>query len=545
MSDIWKQCEGAFVDNQYPLLRFLGCTNHSAVFLTELSDPAPRKAALKFISADIPAPDRQLAIWQRIEQLSHPHLLQLFRHGRCQLAGMGLLYVIMEHADENLAQFLPHRALNAQETRDLLDPLVAALTHLHGQSLSHTHVKPSNLLAVADQLKLSVDTILPLGDSREAYRDHDVYDAPENCASTIHAATAADVWSLGITVVEALMQQAPPLPFDNSADPTLPGTLPQPFLEIARHALVRDPSRRWTVAGIAAHLNPAPLAAAATASASYVSSPVSQAASAPEPTPVPVLLPAPPPSVSPVSVPLDTEPAAPLKKPPLPQLPVDRRVAPPPPEKTVVLPSYTIPVLLGVLLLLGAFFTLPKIFRSLPAQSVSTASNSVPATPKPASVATPKPAANSSSPSSPVKAASESTPAPAVSRPLEPAAPPASRLASSTPAHVALKSSADAPDRGEVLDQVLPEAPPKALATIHGKFHVLIRVQVDPVGNVTSADFDSPGPSKYFADLSLRAAQHWQFVSPVSNGRSQPSQWLIRFEFSQNGVTAVPQQQQP
>ena len=106
MSDLWKQCEGQFVDNQFPLLQFLGNTNHSAVFLTELRDAQPRKAAIKFISADIPAPDRQLAIWQRAEKLSHPHLLQLFRHGRCRLAGMELLYVIMERADENLAQFL-------------------------------------------------------------------------------------------------------------------------------------------------------------------------------------------------------------------------------------------------------------------------------------------------------------------------------------------------------------------------------------------------------------------------------------------------------
>ena len=165
MSDLWKQCEGQFVDNQFPLLKFLANTNHSAVFLTELKHPAPRKAALKFISADTPAPDRQLAIWQSAAKLSHPHLLQIFQHGRTRIAGMDVLFVIMEYADENLGQFLPTRPLNAQETRDVLEPLVDTLGYLHGQGLTHSHLKPSNLLAIADQLKLSSDTILPIGEA--------------------------------------------------------------------------------------------------------------------------------------------------------------------------------------------------------------------------------------------------------------------------------------------------------------------------------------------------------------------------------------------
>ena len=46
-----------------------GTTNHSAVFLIELRRPQPRSAALKFISADIPAPEQRLAIWQRAGEL--------------------------------------------------------------------------------------------------------------------------------------------------------------------------------------------------------------------------------------------------------------------------------------------------------------------------------------------------------------------------------------------------------------------------------------------------------------------------------------------
>jgi len=72
-----------------------------------------------------------------------------------------------------------------------------------------------------------------------------------------------DVWSLGITLVEALTQHPPVFSSEHSADPVVPRELPDLFLVIAKHALRRDPIHRWSVAEIAARLNPAPLAAAA------------------------------------------------------------------------------------------------------------------------------------------------------------------------------------------------------------------------------------------------------------------------------------------
>jgi len=39
-------------------------------------------------------------------------LIKLFETGRCHLAGMDLLYIVMDYAPENLAQFLPDRALS-------------------------------------------------------------------------------------------------------------------------------------------------------------------------------------------------------------------------------------------------------------------------------------------------------------------------------------------------------------------------------------------------------------------------------------------------
>ena len=106
-------------------------------------------------------------------------------------------------------------------------------------------------------------------------------------------------------------------------------------------------------------------------------------------------------------------------------------------------------------------------------------------------------------------------------------------------------SNASPSARGEVLDQILPDAPQKALDTIHGVVRVAVRVHVDPTGNVSDATLDSPGPSQYFADLALKAARRWQFNSPDVGGHSVPSEWLIRFHFTPAGPKAIPTQTAP
>ena len=96
-----------------------------------------------------------------------------------------------------------------------------------------------------------------------------------------------------------------------------------------------------------------------------------------------------------------------------------------------------------------------------------------------------------------------------------------------------------------MLDQILPVASAKALATIHGVVRVGVRVHVDPTGNVANAELASPGPSKYFADLALQAARRWQFASPEVGGHSVPSEWLIRFHFTPRGPKVIPTQVTP
>src|ERR1700719_2207339 len=264
MSDVWKQWQGQVVDGKFPLRQYLGGSEYGAVFATERGEPT-QKAAIKFIQVDEAEGELQLSRWKRAAQLSHPHLLRVFESGRCRLGDFNLLYAVMEFAEENLAQFLPQRPLTPAEARDVLAPALDGLAYLHAEGLIHGHVRPSNIMAIEDCLKLSADGLCLADEHAESHLQHQTpYDAPEAAHGKI--SQAGDVWSLGVPLVEMLTQRRPvvepnSLPSIRPQDPQLPDTLPALFLDIARHCLRRDPQQRWTVGEISARLNPTAAAA--------------------------------------------------------------------------------------------------------------------------------------------------------------------------------------------------------------------------------------------------------------------------------------------
>src|SRR2546429_570307 len=193
MTGDWKQFEGQVFHDKFPLQRLLGSTSHSAVFLTQSPPPQPKTIAIKFISSSRNA-DSQTSLLHRAAKLRHPNLLRLLPGGRCRLAGVDLVFGVMEYVDQDLGQVLPNRPLSKREAHEMLGPLLDALSHIHSKGFAHSHIKPSNIMAIGDQLKLSSDTAVPLGETRPAYRPLDANDAPE--AGSAPVAPSSDVWSL-------------------------------------------------------------------------------------------------------------------------------------------------------------------------------------------------------------------------------------------------------------------------------------------------------------------------------------------------------------
>src|ERR1019366_4531949 len=248
MIDVWKQWEGLTVNGEFHLGEYLGGCEHSAVYKIYYDDRDPQAAAIKLVAENSPNAESRLASWQLASDLAYPNLIRIFQTGHCQIGDEKLLYVVMEYAEENLSQIVPCRPLTENEAGEMLKPALRALAYLHAKGCVHGRIKPSNMMASGDQLKLSIDGLRRTG---EPISDPGKYDPPETTASS-----AGDIWSLGITLVEVLTQHLPAWDRSAQGDPAVPENLPAPLLDIARHCLRRDPKRRWTVTDIANRLRP-------------------------------------------------------------------------------------------------------------------------------------------------------------------------------------------------------------------------------------------------------------------------------------------------
>ena len=219
------------------------------------------------------------------------------------------------------------------------------------------------------------------------------------------------------------------------------------------------------------------------------------------------------------------------------------------PSRPVVLPNYVLPLFAAILVLV-AVIVLPKILRrsteTPPSTATTATSTSTPAPAPPPTTSAPNDRATSS-PSAAKPPTKQPAPSKAVSANTGNSEPKSTPLATTAPPATSpeFKTSRSELGRGEPLDQVLPEAPAKALSTIQGTVRIVVKANVDASGRVSEAVLDTPGPSRYFAGKALEAVQKWVFSSPVVDGHSVPSEWLIRFEFTPDGVKAYPSQTQP
>lgn len=246
---------GRVIDGRFTLLQWLGGSEWSGVFLTELPGPQSRKAAIKLIPADAGDAETHIAGWAATKPLSHPHLMSLLHTGRCQIDTAVLLYAVTEYAEEILSEIIPERPLTPREVEEMLAPVLDALSYLHGKGFVHGHLKASNIMVVDNQVKLSGDSLQVPGKLGKHFPTRTVYDAPEGATGAI--SPAADVWSLGVILVEALTQHPSVWDRSTNREPVVPESIPQPFADIARSCLRLDPARRCTISDVKNRLEPA------------------------------------------------------------------------------------------------------------------------------------------------------------------------------------------------------------------------------------------------------------------------------------------------
>ena len=260
MSEVWTRWQGQVINGTFPLGRLLGSSDHSGVFLTRSAGPGSADTAIKLVPANRALAETLLPRWKRAGGLAHPHLLPLLQWGGCQLEGLPYLYVLMEYADQTLAQLLPRRALTDEEAREMLPPVLEALAFLHGQDLVHGQLKPANILVVGEQLKLASDTVRRRSDAPLSMHALTAYDPPE----ARHGSTSAagDIWALGVTLVEALTRRPPPASGESSEALVLPADFSPVFRDIVARCLSPNAQDRPDLAELLAFAGSSPAALA-------------------------------------------------------------------------------------------------------------------------------------------------------------------------------------------------------------------------------------------------------------------------------------------
>ncbi|HXG61588.1 MAG TPA: serine/threonine-protein kinase, partial [Planctomycetota bacterium] len=234
---------------RYEIVREIGRGGMSVVY--EARDRRlGRRVALKVLREVGPERVRREA--EAAARLRHPNVVAVHE--------VGPDYIVMDLvAGRTLAEAMPE--LDRGERLRILEAVAAAVAHAHAHGVVHRDLKPANVLLEPDGRVVLTDFGLArLVGGEDLTRTGAVvgtphYMAPELVRGEGHrAGPAADVWSLGVMLYEALSGRRP---FDGATPLAIyerivhadPEPLPGDFGAIAARALEKDPARRYPDAG--------------------------------------------------------------------------------------------------------------------------------------------------------------------------------------------------------------------------------------------------------------------------------------------------------
>ncbi|HTB97834.1 MAG TPA: protein kinase [Terracidiphilus sp.] len=243
---IRQEWEGRTIEGKLPLLEWLGGNGDRGVFLTVRQ--GIQRAAIKLIAAEGVEADAYLAQWRAVHQLAHANLMPILECGRCIVDGADFVYLVTEHAEDVLSRLITERALSAADAAKVFIPVLNVLAYLHEHEVVHGHIKPSNILCAAGKWKIACDDLWVAGGVTKQLGLPDDYNAPESLDGDL--TPAIDIWSVGITLVEAMTQRMPAWNWSTERAPIVPPSIPLLFAEAVREALRVDPAMRCSIAAM-------------------------------------------------------------------------------------------------------------------------------------------------------------------------------------------------------------------------------------------------------------------------------------------------------
>ena len=200
---------GHLLDARYRIGEVIGRGAMSEVYRA-VDERLDRLVAIKALRSGCTDPHRFGEETSLLRSLDHPHLVRLLDAGTHEATP----YLVLNLLDGTLADRLRDAPLHPQDAARIGSEIAGALAYLHQHGIVHRDVKPSNILLRADGTAcladlgaaLSIDgprltaTGLTIGTP--------MYLAPEQ-ATGDEVTAAADVYSLGLVLLEAVSGQPP------------------------------------------------------------------------------------------------------------------------------------------------------------------------------------------------------------------------------------------------------------------------------------------------------------------------------------------------
>lgn len=241
----------------YRLIRELGSGAFGSVWLAEKSTPIARmEVALKLArdkNIDHETLKREAAIW--IQAGGHPNVLRLIDAD----IYANQVVIVSEYApDGSLSDWLKRHGGSApsiEAASEMIDGVLAGLTHLHARRVIHRDLKPDNILLQGNSPLLAdfgISRLLVSSSYSLTIGGTPVYMAPE--AFSYKRNERTDIWSVGIIFYQLLTGRLPYYHSDvNSLKdaitqhdaPPLPKSIPEVLRRVVEKALQRDSARRY------------------------------------------------------------------------------------------------------------------------------------------------------------------------------------------------------------------------------------------------------------------------------------------------------------
>lgn len=206
---LWTDLEGRELNGRWMLNRLVRPEGRTAWF--EATGPEGKPAMLSITETLNDEEDLLERLWA-VGQVRHPNVVAIREAAVAHIDDTPLVIAVMEPTEENLADVLRERPLNATEARQVLDALVAGLGALHARGLVHGRVEASSVLAMGETIKLRSDCV--------------------HLAGTPGTNAAEDVRCAGRVVTQAMTRRLP----SGENDPVLQ-LLPEPMARAVRRAL--------------------------------------------------------------------------------------------------------------------------------------------------------------------------------------------------------------------------------------------------------------------------------------------------------------------